>query len=331
MTPIRVRAPHELARPMRTGGQMSGPLGGADAPTLSERASATARAFDVSESRSTQVGTMPIRRALPQRARRTVGAWCFADHAGPVAVTADVGPEIGPHPHLGLQTVTWIVSGEILHRDSLGSEQLIRPGELNLMTAGKGVAHAEERPSRQPGSFHAIQLWVAQPESTRKGEPAFEHHRALPRAEVGKGEATVLVGSFSGLTSPARRDTEHVGVDLDLRGPDVALELETAFEYALIVLEGALVLGGRSLEPGHLGYLGTGRDECLLAVPAPTRAILLGGVPFEESILMWWNFVARDRAEMDEAYAHWSNDDGWFGQVNSAIDRIPVPMPPWRA
>ncbi|MCU1493439.1 MAG: Pirin family protein [Acidimicrobiaceae bacterium] len=310
---------------------MSGPLGAADAPAVSERSSAADHIFEVSESRSTHVGTMPIRRALPQRTRRTVGAWCFADHAGPVPVTSETGPEIAPHPHLGLQTVTWIVSGEVLHRDSLGSEQLIRSGELNLMTAGKGIAHAEERPINEFGSFHAIQLWVAQPDATRNGEPAFEHHAELPRVELDQGEATVLVGNFAGLTSPARRDTEHVGIDLDLRGPKVVLPLELAFEYAFIVLNGAIDFEGRILEPGYLAYLGAGRDECALGATPATRAILLGGLPFDESILMWWNFVARDRAEMDEAFEHWSRDDGWFGQVDSRIDRVPVPVPPWRA
>jgi redox-sensitive bicupin YhaK (pirin superfamily) len=294
---------------------MSGPLSVADASAASERASVADSVFDVSESRSTRVGSMAIRRALPQRTRRTVGAWCFADHAGPVAITPETGPEIGPHPHLGLQTVTWIVSGEVLHRDSLGSEQLIRPGELNLMTAGNGVAHAEERPTKEFGLFHGIQLWVAQPDATRNGEPAFEHHAELPRVELDHGEATVLVGNFAGLRSPARRDTEHVGIDLDLRGPNVVLPLEIGFEYAFIVLDGALEIGGHILEPGYLAYLGTGRDECVLDAPTPTRAILLGGLPFDEPIFMWWNFVARDRGEMNEAYEHWSSDDGWFGQV----------------
>ena len=148
---------------------MSGPVTPADAPPVAAHGDATARSVEVLESRASLVGELTVRRALPRRAHRTVGAWCFADHMGPATVTVERGIDIGPHPHIGLQTVTWLVAGEILHRDSLGSEQVIRPGQLNLMTAGDGVAHSEERTGRYAGEVHGIQLWVAQPSSTRCG------------------------------------------------------------------------------------------------------------------------------------------------------------------
>ncbi len=244
----------------------------------------------------------------------------------PVTPGASFG--IGPHPHMGLQTVTWLLAGELLHLDSLGSEQLIRPGQLNLMTAGHGVAHAEEDPARAE-EVHAVQLWVAQPAATRDGPPAFEHHAALPRLDLDGAEATVLVGDFGGAGSPARRDTEHMGVELALRPPGAEVPLRAADEHALVVLQGAVAVDGVRVEPGVLAYLGQGRDGCRFGVDAPARALLLGGVPFPEPILMWWNFVGRSRDELGEARRQWAADDGRFGRVHSSLERIEVGPPPW--
>jgi redox-sensitive bicupin YhaK (pirin superfamily) len=284
--------------------------------------------IEIAPSREAVVGALTVRRALPQKARRTVGAWCFADHMGPAEVTADGQVDIGPHPHMGLQTVTWLLSGELLHRDSLGSEQPIKPGQLNLMTAGRGVSHAEEEARGYRGEVHGIQLWVAQPSSTRHGDPAFEHHSSLPAADLKGGTATVLIGTFADVSSPARRDSDHLGVDLDLHGPSL-VPLNPGYEYGIIVLLGALEVEGRTVTPGHLAYLGTGRAECAFEAREPTRALLLGGLPFEEQVVMWWNFVGRDRDEMVEAYRHWSADDGWFGQVSSGLARVPTDPPYW--
>ena len=209
--------------------------------------------------REATVGSMRVRRVLPQRARRTVGAWCFADHMGPVRTDDGVEVGIGPHPHSGLQTVTWLLSGELLHLDSLGSEQPIRPGQLNLMTAGAGVAHAEEGTSRRSDELQGVQLWVAQPEATRHGPPAFEHHPELPRLELAGAQAIVLVGDFAGHLSPARRDTDHVGADLVIEPPGTTLPLRPDYEHALIVLEGAVSLGGGLVaEPGVLAFSARG-------------------------------------------------------------------------
>ena len=283
---------------------------------------------ELSPARLTQVGSLPVRRVLPQRPRRTVGSWCFLDHAGPVRAEPGVSFGIGPHPHMGLQTVTWLLAGELLHLDSLGSEQLIRPGQLNLMTAGHGVAHAEEDPARAE-EVHAVQLWVAQPDGTRDGPAAFEHHAELPRLDLGHGEATVLVGAFAGAESPARRDTAHMGAELVLRGPRTVVPLRADEEYALVVLQGRVTIDGVAVEPGVLAYLGLGRDECTLVTESPARALLLGGAPFPDPILMWWNFVGRTRGEISEARREWSADDGRFGRVRSSLERIAVGAPPW--
>ena len=282
---------------------------------------------EISDSRLAQVGALQVRRALPKKGRRTVGAWCFVDHAGP----ASTGFDVAPHPHIGLQTVTWLLEGEIVHRDSLGSEQLIRPGELNLMTAGSGIAHSEERTGQYEGTFHAVQLWVAQPRETRDTESAFEHLAELPQAELDGAVATVLVGEIAGAASTARRDTEHVGVDLDLHGAVTTVPLRPDFEYALVAFTGATRVDGQVVEPGHLAYLGSGRDELQLETPEATRALLIGGIPFDEPILMWWNFVARTQDEMTEAYDAWMAGEERFGPVDSELPKIKVEPPPWAA
>ena len=306
---------------------MSGPVRIEDVPPTDEGAAGALDAtLEITPSREADVAGQRVRRALPRRARRTVGSWCFADHMGPSAPGGTVG--IGPHPHIGLQTVTWLLEGELLHRDSLGSEQVVRPGELNLMTAGRGISHAEES-TGAPGGLHGIQLWVALPESTRHADPAFEHRDHLPQVDLGAGTATVLVGDLGGTTSPARRDTDHVGVDLALRSGRSNLPLRPDHEHALVVLDGAVTTGGARIEPGHLAYLGLGRDELELGATGPTRVLLLSGTPFESPVLMWWNFVARTRAEMEVARADWAGAAARFGDTGSPLEHMPAPPLPW--
>ncbi len=285
--------------------------------------------LEITESHLADVAGLPVRRALPRRSRRTIGAWCFLDHMGPTTVTEDHGIDIGPHPHMGLQTVTWLVSGELVHRDSLGSEQLITPGQLNLMTAGRGVSHSEESTGTFHGNHHGVQLWVAQPETTRNRAAAFEHHATLPRHELANGTATVLVGALGDATSPARRDSDHVGVDLDLRAGTALLPLRPTYEHGLVVLEGELRIDGARVGPGHLAYLGPGRSDLSLTLDAPARAILIGGVPFGEEVLMWWNFVARTKDEVTAAYLDWRDGSSRFGDTASTLARIPARPPRW--
>lgn len=309
---------------------MSGPVTEAEAPSDTSEAGRPGHAcMEITDSHEGVVGKFAVRRALPRRGRRMVGAWCFADHMGPADVTEDSGLDVGPHPHIGLQTVTWLTDGQALHRDSLGSEQVITPGQLNLMTSGGGVTHSEEATGHYRGTLEGIQLWVALPEATRHSIGGFEHHAELPRGDVDGGVATVLLGDFADLHSPARHDTPLVGVDLDLSGP-TTVPLRPDWEYALVVLEGALAVNGQALHPGKLGYLGEDRDQLALEVREPTRAVLLGGEPFREPIIMWWNFVARDRAEIDAAYRAWETEDDRFGRVDSPLARIPARAPWWQ-
>ena len=219
---------------------MTGPVGTDDVVSQGVIAPMVeAAAIEITPSREAEVGGHRVRRALPRRARRTVGAWCFIDHMGPASTSgaaASTVAGIGPHPHTGLQTVTWLVSGELRHRDSLGSDQVIKPGQLNLMTAGHGVAHAEEGTAYR-GELHGVQLWVAQPDETRDGPAAFEHHAELPRVELAGGAtATVLVGELDGAGSPARRDTDHAGFDLSLQPGRSVIPVRADFEHAVVVL-----------------------------------------------------------------------------------------------
>lgn len=311
---------------------MSGPVDVADTPAQPaiQAGDSPTLAIEVIDGRATTVGDLPVRRVLPRRGRRTVGAWCFADHMGPVAVDEFRTVEIGPHPHIGLHTVTWLVAGELLHRDSIGSEQPIRPGQLNLMTAGHGVAHAEEATNDYRGDLHGMQLWVAQPEETRHGAPAFEHHAELPQVSLGAGEATVLVGEFDGVTSPARRDTDLVGLDAVLRAGVSSWALRTDFEYAVVVIDGTVAVDDTVVMPGQLGYLGLGRDELTVSTTDNARMLLLGGVPFAEPVLIWWNYVARSKDEVELAGQDWNAQAERFGRVDSALTRIPSPQPPWK-
>jgi quercetin 2,3-dioxygenase len=319
---------------------MSGPVSTEDTPPDAPDAPprpSPAPVVEITPSHEATVGITPVRRALPRRARRTVGAWCFADHMGPVDIRGERGIDIGPHPHIGLHTVTWLLDGELLHRDSLGTEQLIRPGQLNLMTAGHGIAHAEEGTGR-PGRLHGMQLWVAQPAATRDGPSAFEHHSELPRFEAtdasGRacGVVTVLVGAIGSVRSPARADTELVGAELDLSAGPVELPLNPRFEHALIVLSGAVSISDEQtpIAPGRLAWLGTGR-EALAVSPSGGRAMamLIGGVPFEEPLTMWWNYVAPGHDAISQAHQDWTTDSGRFGSVTSTLSRMPSPPPPW--
>lgn len=309
---------------------MSGPVSTIDAPpAVADCSHPSAPCLEITDSREEQVGKIRVRRALPRRGRRMVGAWCFADHMGPADVTENSGLDVGPHPHIGLQTVTWLIDGQALHRDSLGSEQVIKPGQLNLMTSGGAVSHAEEATGHYRGTLEGIQLWVALPEATRHGGAAFEHHAELPQGAFEGGVATVLLGDFGDLTSAVRHDTALVVFDLNLHG-STTVPLNPTWEYAVVVMEGAVGIDGRSLLSGKLGYLGQGRDELRLDVRDSTRAVLLGGEPFEDPILMWWNFVARDRAEIEAAYASWTKQDDRFGRVRSSLPLIPAKAPYWQ-
>jgi hypothetical protein len=241
---------------------------------------------------------MRVRRTLPQRQRSLIGAWCFVDHYGPDDIADTGGMKVAPHPHTGLQTVSWLFTGEIEHRDSAGHHAMVRPGELNLMTAGRGISHSEVSPDAT-GVLHGAQLWVALPEASRLVEPGFEHY--APDPVTGEGwEARVFLGSLLGVTSPVVSHTPLLGAEL-LLAADTTLELEVevAHEHGLLVDDGVVTVAGREVKQHELGYLPPGSARLTVASPARSaRVLLVGGEPLGESIVMWWNFVGRSHEEI---------------------------------
>jgi redox-sensitive bicupin YhaK (pirin superfamily) len=285
--------------------------------------------LEITDARLATVGDITVRRLLPLRLRRSVGPWCFIDHYGPESVDGIAGMQVPPHPHIGLQAVTWLLAGNVLHRDSLGSEQMIRPGQLNLMTSGRGIAHAEESPADHDPVLHGVQLWVALPDRSRPTGPAFEHHAQLPETRLGDFMATVFMGELAGARSDATAFSPVLGAELIAVGAAAGpascrLPLDPAFEHVVFVAAGQAEAGGVALEPGRLLYLPPGRDHARLTAPEGARVLLLGGTPLGEPLLMWWNFVARTPEEIAAATAGWRA--GEFGGVGGYAGE-PMPAP----
>ena len=270
--------------------------------------------------------TTSVDRYLPTRHRTTVGAWCFLDAYGPDDVEAGPGMQVGPHPHTGLQTVTWLLAGEAVHRDSLGSVVTIRPGELNLMTAGHGIAHAESSPAVHPRLLQGVQLWLALPGTSRDVPPAFEHLDNLPVVDLEGARATVLVGTFAGVRSPATVFSPLVGLEVAVDPPNpVGLPLDPDFEHAVLVLTGSVMLDGRLMATGSATYLGRGRSQVVLTATAAVRVLVLGGEPYGEPLAMWWNFVGGSHEEIVGAREDWAAGRR-FGPVRG-FDGEPIPAP----
>jgi len=268
---------------------------------------------------------MAIARALPSAARRMVGAWCFLDHAGPMRFPPGAGMRVGPHPHIGLQTFNWMIEGEVLHHDSLGHRQVIRPGQVNLMTAGRGIAHSEESLG-EAGAVHAAQLWIALPDDERERPPAFTHHPDLPVVSQDGFRVTVLAGEALGCRSPAVLYSPLVGLDLAAGRPArTRLPLQAAFEHGVLCLSGRALVDGQAIEPGTLLVADPGRSALELACDGAAQLLLIGGVPWPQPPLIWWNFVARAADEVAQAAADW-NAGRRFGAVPGAsLPRIVAP------
>ncbi|WP_243789740.1 pirin family protein [Saccharopolyspora gloriosae] len=276
---------------------------------------------------------MRVRRALPNRGRRMVGAWCFADSYGPSDIAGQPGMQVPPHPHIGLQTVTWLVEGEVRHQDSVGSRRLVRPGDLSLMTSGHGIAHSEQSPPDHSSRLYGAQLWVALPERSRQISPAFEFHSSLPRHELREGAITVLAGEVDGAISPATTYTPLVGASLEISaGGRLDVVLEPEFEHAILALSPGLTVEGVAIPVGAMLYLGRGRGEVGLNAEVASRALLLGGEPFTEDLVMWWNFVGRSHEDIVDARAAWERErdsdltDRRFGPVHG-YDGLTLPAP----
>jgi redox-sensitive bicupin YhaK (pirin superfamily) len=249
---------------------------------------------------------MTVRRTLPQRQRTLIGAWCFVDHYGPDDVGSSGGMLVAPHPHTGLQTVSWLFTGEIEHRDSAGHHAMVRPGELNLMTAGSGISHSEYS-TPATTTLHGAQLWLALPDGRRQVAPGFEHF--APDPVVGEGwEARVFLGSLLGAESPVTTYSPLLGAELVLAaGTSLRVPLDAAYEIGLLVDTGTVSVDGSPLGAHELGFLEPGHDVVELTATDACRLLVLGGPPFGEQIVIWWNFIARDHDEVAAYRAQWES------------------------
>lgn len=270
-----------------------------------------------------------VHRSLPQRDLPTVGAWCFLDQFGSSGPTTPEGHDIDPHPHIGLQTVTWPLDGRIRHRDSVGSDIEIVPGQLNLMTSGQGIAHSEYRVPGNPNGA-GLQLWIALPDESRTVAPHFEQHKDLPVLELPGLRATVLIGTLGDATSAATAYTPIVGADLIVdAGAQVTLPVRPDFEYAVLVVSGDLTVAGLDAQSDGLLYLGSDRTELTLTSTGGAQVLLLGGEPFGEDLVMWWNFVARSHEEIEAARNDWENHDlTRFPDIAGHTPDQRIPAPP---
>lgn len=257
---------------------------------------------------------LTIRRALPHRERRMIGAWCFLDHFGPLDLQHSNGLNVAPHPHMGLQTFTWTLQGDILHRDSLGSKQVIQPGQVNLMTAGHGISHSEE--SLPDTTLHGVQLWIALPDEDRNTQSEFFHYPNIPHLHHEGLSMYLLAGDMFGETAPTKLYWPIMGLDIHaIQDTTTVLPLNRQFEYGILPLIGSVEIEGDIIDPESIAYLGTGRAELTLKLSKDSRLLLIGGKPFEEEIFIWWNFVGRSKQEIMTATKEWNNHDTRFGEV----------------
>jgi quercetin 2,3-dioxygenase len=293
-------------------------------------------AIEILEPRDVPLGgprAMPVRRTLPQRSRSLIGAWCFVDHYGPDVVERTGGMIVPPHPHTGLQTVSWLFAGEIDHRDSVGSHATVRPGELNLMTAGSGIQHSEVS-LPDTTVLAGAQLWIALPDAARNSAPFFERFIPTP-FEFESAIVSVFLGELLGHRSTARTFSRVVGAQLDLpAGGSVELPIDPTFEHGVLVDAGAATVNGHPVAWSELAYAPTGASTITIqAGNAPLRVLLIGGEPLGEQIVMWWNFIGRSHEEIVEFRRAWQTDviadrdaTGRFGRVRD-YDGSALPAP----
>ncbi len=273
-----------------------------------------------------------VRRTLPQRERSLIGAWCFADHYGPHDVRSAPGMDVPPHPHTGLQTVSWLFSGEVEHRDSAGVHAMVRPGELNLMTAGAGICHSEVSTSATT-VLHGAQLWVALPDADRDTGRDFAHFAPRP-ASRGGTTLRVFLGELAGERSPVHTFTPLLGAQLDLEpNVDLVLDVDHTFEHGVLLDRGSVEVAGSALATADLAFQAAGCDHLRIVNRGerPARVLLLGGTPFPEQLVMWWNFVARSHDEIATYRRQWQDHDARFGSVagyRGSVARLPAPPLP---
>jgi redox-sensitive bicupin YhaK (pirin superfamily) len=271
---------------------------------------------------------LPVSRVLPAMARRLVGPFCFFDHLGPTELAPGKAIDVRPHPHIGLSTVSYVLEGEVMHKDSLGSVQRIGPGAINWMTSGRGIVHSERTPEDMRGrgaKLHMIQLWVALPRAHEETDPGFWHHPepTLPEVRIGDAQVRVLAGSAYGATSPVQALSSLFYCEVFLpAGASLALPDEHA-ERAAYLLEGEVSCGAETIEPRHMVVFLRGTSPVLHAIRA-TRLLLLGGEPHPEPRFMEWNFVSSSKERIEQAKADW-RERRFPAVPGDDVEFIPLP------
>ncbi len=283
--------------------------------------------------RVADLGGFQVQRLLPAAAVPMVGPFIFADHMGPAQFAAGAGIDVRPHPHIGLATVTYLLDGEFIHRDSLGTEQRIVPGDVNWMTAGRGIVHSERTPVElraKPSRAHGMQTWVALPEAFEDAPPAFEHHaaKALPQIDLPGVTVRVIAGNAFGRCSPVGVFSPTLYCLVTLRTDGCIVVPAEHEQRAVYVLEGAVDAEKQRIEAGSLAVLAPAVDVAIEAAAA-SRLMLLGGAPVGQRFI-WWNLVASSRARIDEARREWArygdaSARGRFGTVPGETEFIPLP------
>lgn len=301
------------------------------------------------EPRLADVGGIPIARLLPNRGNQPIGAWCFLDHAGPAEFGEDEsGMQVGRHPHINLQTFSWMLNGEVLHKDSLGNEQVITKNQVNVMTAGtgptQGISHTEQSVFPDTGGspdaargLSMVQLWIALP-TDQKIERSFHHYPKLPTWREDSAEMILTTGSYVSVTgehyqAPTIQYSKMIGIDVNfLEDGDVTLTLEPGFEYGVLVTEGQIESEGKMCEKDQLfrfhdSDVANSRSIKLVAKKG-TRVMFIGGEPLNNKVLLWWNFVADNKQELEQSIIDWNNGHERFGEVDSTMKRLPAPELP---
>lgn len=271
----------------------------------------------------------PVRRVLPSARRRMVGPFIFLDHFGPMVVPAGGdGMEVRPHPHIGLATVTYLFDGGIFHRDSLGYAQAIRPGDVNWMTAGSGIAHSERtEPEMKRTGFrmHGVQTWVALPRSHEETAPSFEHveKAKLPAWRDGSSAFRLIVGTYGGRTAPTTHFSPIFYVAVETPAAAKIAVSPEHVERAAYVAHGSLTVGDRLLTVGDLAVFHAGQPVEMIAGPDGAKVMLLGGATMDGPRHIWWNFVSSSKERIEKAKADWR--DGRFAKVPGDTEFIPLP------
>lgn len=274
-------------------------------------------------------GGLQVRRALPVAARRSVGPFVFFDHFGPVTLAPEADTDIGPHPHIGLATITYLFEGGFLHRDSLGTVQEIAPGAVNWMTAGRGIVHSERTPDALRGQsrrLHGLQLWVALPDEREQAEPSFQHVPAeeIPEVDVDGAQVRVLLGEGFGVSSPVLGASPTLYLDIELPAgrpwtlPRLGEEMAVYSPLECVEVDGAV------LPDGEMALI-EGAHGAVLRAALPTRVVVIGGMPLPPRV-MWWNFVASERALIEQAADRWAQ--GRFEKIPGETGALLMPPRP---